>query len=197
MAGRISVEEGIERALACKAMLYNRKGKKHGGSELRFLYKLASLAPPGIAVECGVYHGGSLVCWTGARDGPFVAVDNWMFKNEHRFRANMERYDLDVTVLSMNSWKAPACIDGKVAFCFIDALHDGKGIPNDIAVWPDKIMDGGIIAFHDYDTWKCKAVKQAVDKWQARAQWEFMGLIGSTIAFRRSAAETNYLPIYL
>jgi len=185
----IDIDEAVRRAIECNSMLYNRKNQvaeKDRDQELRFLYRLADLAPDGKAVELGVYWGGSFVCWACARvgRGPLVAVDDWHSKNEAIFRANVAKYKLDVIVLGMKACESPDHIDGKVAFCFNDACHGEEGIPADIKVWPDKIMSGGIIIFHDYGTRK-GVVKREVDAWQKRAQWIELGQIGSTKAFRK------------
>ena len=58
-------------------------------------------------------------------------------------------------------------------------------ISRDLAVWPNTIMLGGIIAFDDYAEAKWPAVQPCVDEWQAAAQWESLGRVGNVIAFRR------------
>jgi len=185
----IDVEEAVRRAIECNAMLYNRKSQiaeKDRDQELRYVYQLADLAPDGTAVELGVYWGGSFVCWACARvgRGPLIAVDDWHSKNEKKFRDNIAKYNLDVIVLEMLACEAPAHINGLVAFCFNDACHGETGIPEDIKVWPDKMMAGGVIVFHDYGT-KKGVVKREVDAWQRKVKWEKLGRVGSTIAFRK------------
>ena len=179
-------ERAIQRGIAARSMLHDTK--HHTDVELYWLCDLAEKAPGGTAVECGVKWGGSLICIATIREGrgPIVAVDNWVSKTEQLFRQNIALYELEVEILTMPSWEAPARIKGEVAFCFIDADHGEDGIPRDIAVWPPKIMPRGILAFHDYNVWKPGVVvKREVDKWQVEATWEKMGQIGSTIAFRR------------
>jgi predicted O-methyltransferase YrrM len=181
----------VDRGIKAKAMLYDRNRKDD--TQLHWLYDLAAMAPDGIAVECGVYLGGSLVCWAAAREGrgQIVAVDNWSSFNAHSegkqiFLDNLERYGIDARVLEVATCDAPALIDGEVSFCFIDSGHGEDGIPHDIKVWPDKIMPGGILASHDYGVWKPGVVvKREVDAWQAKAQWEYLGIVGALIAFRR------------
>lgn len=184
-------DEAVKRGIAAKSMLYD-KGRQND-SQLFWIYDLAAMAPDGIAVECGVYLGGSLITWAEARRGrgEIIAVDNkgsfsasstgWTI-----FLENLNRYDIKTSILEMVSWEAPAHITGQVAFCFIDSDHGENGIPKDIAVWPDKIMPGGIICFHDYDVWKPGVVvKREVDKWQEKARWQELGIVGSAIAFRK------------
>ena len=157
---------------------------KRDDSQLYWAYDLAAMAPDGIAVECGVRHGGSLLCWAAAREGrgEVVAVDS---KVRPGFRMHLERYGLEPRILEVLSWDAPAVIGEQVAFCFIDADH-GEPFCNDIAVWPDAIVPGGILAFHDYGTWQSPVIKREVDRWQAAARWECLGIVGALIAFRRT-----------
>lgn len=185
----LAIDEAVALAVECGSMLYDAKRKDD--SQLRFLYRLAEQAPDGPAVECGVYTGGSLVCWAMARlgHGAIVAVDNWSSKTRGRFTENMRRLKLldreDFHVFSGNSWEVrPAWSDN--AFCFIDSDHGIRGITRDILVWPDQIMPGGILVFHDYGVWKpTVVVKAIVDAWQWEAKWDDLGLVGAVKAFRR------------
>ena len=103
------------------------------------------------------------------------------------FRLFENTKHLDVELIQCASWEGAAHFeDESVAFCFIDADHSIRGIGRDILVWPQKIMQGGILAFHDYGAPKKSiAVKCIVDCWQAEVQWECLGRVGSTIAFRK------------
>lgn len=182
------LEEGIKRAIASNAMLYNRKSSvpdDKRDAELRWIYHLAEIAPDGRAVECGVRNGGALVCWALAREGRGA-----VYANDTKMRPaldeNLKRYKQKAVKVQSTAADAVGKITGQVAFCFIDADHTEPGITADIAVWPDKMMPGGILAFHDYGVWKPEvAVKAVVDKWQAKAKWELLGQVGSLVAFRK------------
>jgi predicted O-methyltransferase YrrM len=194
----VSKAEALSRSFAVEqTMLIGRSGNLPPNvTQLEFLYDLALLAPDGVACEVGVLYGGSLLCWAAARQGrgELIAVDNWTLRPHLRelFLANMDRYGLQVCVLDVNGWEAPAVIEEEIAFCFIDSDHTYWGIGKEIPAWTERIMPGGIIAFHDYGVWKPNvAVKALVDvwydmtEWQQDGQWKEMGLVGSTIAFRR------------
>lgn len=177
--------EAMQRGRDCAAMIYDLDRHEVADWQLAWLWCLAQIAPDGIAVECGVAHGGSLATWAAAREGrgPIIAVDG-------KFRAGCRErwtaYGYQVQYLEMQSWDAPPRIAGQVAFCFIDADHGEEGFPKDLAVWPGKIRPGGILALHDYDVWKpTVVVKRYTDMWQARERWERIGCIGSLIAFRK------------
>ncbi len=185
MSTRITVAEAMERGRACQAMIYDLDRHDVADWQLAWVWCLAQVAPDGIAVECGVAHGGSLACWAAARvgRGPIVGVD---VKFRAGVRERLDAYGYGITYLEMPSWDGANKIKGQVAFCFVDADHGVNGIPRDVAVWPEKVMPGGILAFHDYGVNKpAYAVTRCVDEWQQRARWEYLGQIGALVAFRR------------
>ena len=179
-------EKAVLRGIEANSMLHC---KDTGDvSQLYYLFDLAKMAPDGIAIECGVYHGGSVATWSAARHkrGPLIAVDDWSSKNEQIFRDTMERYGIEIEIITANGWEAPDLIQGQVAFCFLDDDHSIRGIPRNILVWPDRMMPGGILVFHDYNVAKRNvAVKCIVDCWREEVHWEHLGTVGSTIAFRK------------
>jgi len=179
-----TLEEALARANTTGTML-----EEH---ELCFLYALAAMAPRGPAVELGVYKGGSLSVWCGARSNgdPVYGVDSWdppkWSQFEQEYYDQIKRNNLEVVTLKMVSWEAPEIIADQVAFCFIDSAHDDTGFPADIAAWTPCIMPGGVIVFHDYGSWKPTiVVKQYVDAWQKEAMWFSLGMVGSAAAFMR------------
>lgn len=181
-------DKAILAGQAANSMLWDRNRPWSATIQLGFVYDLALAAPDGPAVECGVYHGGSVICWAQARvrRGRIIVNDNWASKCEARCRANLAKFNVNAEVITANSWEVPAILGVPIAFCFIDSDHGVAGIPNDIVVWPDAMMPGGILAFHDYGVWKSNVmVQRVVDKWQAKAKWINMGLVGSLIAFRK------------
>ncbi len=169
--------------------------------QLEFLSDLANKAPDGSAVECGVWHGGSLIAWEGMRRGRgrAYAVDDWsgaqgQFGNDLLAicKTNFKQRGVEATFVGRRSWEAVSKVYSPVAFCFIDADHSLNGIPRDIVAWPPVIMPGGILVFHDYDVSNPRVVvKCIVDAWQYEAQWEDLGLVGSTKAYRKPDADDN------
>lgn len=55
----------------------------------------------------------------------------------------------------------------KPGFVYIDAAHDYESVAADIAAWWPRVLDGGILAGHDYDATH-PGVVQAVDEFAAR-----------------------------
>jgi predicted O-methyltransferase YrrM len=165
--------------------------------QLGWLYDLALLAPDGPGVEVGVFRGSSLATWGNAKKRVLFAIDDFKLhgavmdayeRSEDILRENMQRVGLEVEIMAMPSLEAALYFSvGSLAFVFIDADHSKDGIGLDVLCWPQKVMLGGIIIFHDYGTGQPdRYVTQAVDQWQAEAGWEQLGIVGSAIAFRRT-----------
>ncbi|MFA5377696.1 MAG: class I SAM-dependent methyltransferase [Dehalococcoidia bacterium] len=175
----------------------NETGTMLNETQLCFLYALASMAPDGPAVECGVYKGGSLAVWSAAREdrGAIYAVDSWEPPHWSKFQAEFDRvmaaFDIPVIKLVLDSWAAPGHIKDDIAFCFIDAFHGDPGFPLDLAAWAPRIKPGGVLVFHDYFENSNKptvTVKWHVDRWQQSAQWYELGVVSGTAAFMRPRA---------
>ncbi|NCC04771.1 MAG: glycosyltransferase [Proteobacteria bacterium] len=70
------------------------------------------------------------------------------------------------------SEQAAMIIDENIDFVYIDALHTYEGVHNDLAVWFQKVRDGGIIGGHDYGHPNFPGVKVAVDEFFVRFGWK-------------------------
>lgn len=170
------------------------EGSMLDAAQLEWLYALAQSAPVGPACEVGVYTGGSLVCWAQARAGVIYAVDPFGPEGGKWARAYQPFIDTlaanglteRVVVVRETSFVGAHYVPDDLAFLFIDADHSLAGIPRDMLIWPQKVMPGGIIVFHDYVSSKPTAmVGCSVDAWQAAARWHDLGLVGSAKAFQR------------
>lgn len=201
MMNTLTTDEIINIARKAKSLMHR--------DELAWLIELARQAPDGVGVEVGVYCGASLIAWSLAREGrgQSIGVDNWSYQddwiNQHIVKGN-EHNSLQVPNLkavcqkNLNQAHITAqLLDGAsvdmakqapndLAFVFIDGDHTSPAIDNDIAAWTPKIMQGGIIAFHDYGRRKngCR-VTQAVDSWQAVDRWGYIGKAETTVGFRK------------
>ena len=75
---------------------------------------------------------------------------------------------------------------------FVDGDHKLESVVADINGWTPKIVEGGVVAFHDYSPKKSDinrdpsilGVGRAVDEW-LDDRWSFVDTIGSIIAFMR------------
>lgn len=60
-----------------------------------------------------------------------------------------------------------------ISMVYIDGDHSYKATRDDIAIWVPLVIDGGIIAFHDYGTKHTPGVVRAVD--EAMGDYECLG----------------------
>lgn len=186
-------EEAIARGLAIAPPMLDAE-------QLGWLYDLARSAPVGVGCEIGVFRGSSLITWMLARPGQqAIAIDDFQKhgaqsdiheRSKELLRATLDQHGFapdQILIFEARSYDAAMLIpDDSLAFLFIDADHTEPGIGRDITVWPQKVLPGGIIVFHDYGSWKPHYfVTQAVDTWHQETQWEKLGKVGSAIAFKR------------
>jgi hypothetical protein len=175
----LSREEAMGVGLSVGTML--------GRERLGLIFDLAQMAPDGPAAEVGIWWGGSLVCWSFARQGrgPMYGID-LVVKPEAR--TAIEYLLRPVELIQCNSWDGVYQVKKPLAFVFIDAGHGLGEVDRDLPAWVTQIMPGGIIAFDDYNYGKeTVIVDRVVDAWQAGAKWEMVtpGPVASLIAFRR------------
>jgi len=140
--------------------------------EGRLLYELArSCTGRGVIVEIGSWKGRSTV-WlaSGSKAGsavPVHAVDPHTGSAEHRpggapvatfeeFRANVARAGVDdiVVPLVKPSLDAAGGFAFPVELLFIDGDHAYEAVLADFRAWFPKVVDGGVIAFHDTIGWE-------------------------------------------
>jgi hypothetical protein len=69
----------------------------------------------------------------------------------------------NVNIIRCTSEEAVWRIPDDLNYVFIDAAHDYHNVINDIHLWEEKIIDGGIISGHDYNGRKYGEVTEAVN----------------------------------
>ena len=120
----------------------------------------------GVIVEIGSWKGKSTI-WLakGSKKGNGIkvyAVDHHMGSPEHKsslgelwtfeeFKANIDRADVVDIVIPIVETSADASrdFDDPIELLFIDGAHDYHSVKSDYDEWSHKVVDGGIIAFHD------------------------------------------------
>lgn len=120
----------------------------------------------GAVVEIGSWKGRSTI-WLAKGSGKgkrvkVFAVDHHTGSPEHRvgsegirtfeeFKANIERaqvVDLVVPIVKA-SVEGSAGFKDPIELLFIDGAHDYDSVKQDYESWSPKVIDGGVIAFHD------------------------------------------------
>lgn len=146
------------------------------------LYRLAKRCKGlGSIVEIGSYKGMSTIQLArGSQDGceaKVYAIDHHKGSIEHRkdgksintfkeFKRNIELNNLNdfVVPMVMTSKKASRKFKGDIELLFIDGSHKYEDILIDLKSWFPKVINGGIIAFHDNNWDSTKKVINAYIK---------------------------------
>ena len=139
--------------------------------EGRLLYRLArQCTGRGSIVEIGSWKGKSTI-WlaNGSRSGQKTkihAVDPHTGSTEHQqqfgrvwtfdeFQRNIKSAGVDDLIVPHVDFSEAAARTFKdpVELIFIDGLHEYEGVKSDFEAWFPKVIDGGIMAFHDTTGW--------------------------------------------
>jgi len=136
-------------------------------SEGLFLYKSAKkVKSQNAIIEIGSWKGRSTICLgRGLQDGnkgKIYAIDPHIGSSEHRkmfgkvdtfeeFKQNISKAGVDryVQPIRKTSKNAAENFTKPIEFVFIDGAHEYKFVDFDFNAWFPKIIDGGLIAFHD------------------------------------------------
>lgn len=131
------------------------------------LYNTARTIKTGNAiVEVGSWKGKSTICLgNGSRDGNRVkifAIDPHIGSSEHQkmfgevdtfeeFKQNIIKAGIAefVEPIRDTSENAAKSFDQRIEFVFIDSAHEYKFVKLDFKLWFPKVMNGGVVAFHD------------------------------------------------
>jgi len=148
--------------------------------EAELLYNLAkNCKKKGAIVEIGSWKGKSTVCLgKGSKDGECVkihAIDPHTGSPRHKdshekiwtfekFKENVKDAKVDdiIEPIVKTSEEVATDFNEDVALIFIDGAHEYEFIKIDFDVWFPKVVNGGVMAFHDTIGWP--GVKKVVHK---------------------------------
>jgi len=161
------------------------------------LYELArECTGKGVIVEIGSWKGKSTICLgLGARAGNGVrifAVDPHADYRHGEFKENINRAGIAdlVTPVKGLSQDVVGEFDEPIELLFVDGSHDEDDVRTDFDQWVPKVVEGGVVAFHD-TTWHDGVRKVVADKVYSSRQFKDVRfVIGSTTIARKVAANT-------
>jgi len=161
------------------------------------LYELArECTGKGVIVEIGSWKGKSTICLgLGARAGNGVrifAVDPHADYRHGEFKENIDRAGIAdlVTPVKGLSQDVVGEFDEPIELLFVDGSHDEDDVRTDFDQWVPKVVEGGVVAFHD-TTWHDGVRKVVADKVYSSRQFKDVRfVIGSTTIARKVAANT-------
>ena len=150
---------------------FNKATENVGGwlteAEGHSLYSAAKKMKTGnVIVEIGSWKGRSTVCLgNGSRDGNKVkifAVDPYIGSSEHQemfgkvdtlqeFKQNINRAGIAefVEPVRDTSENAAKNFNKQIELVFIDGAHEYNFVRLDFKLWFPRVMNGGLLAFHD------------------------------------------------
>lgn len=175
----------IERKIAAHA---EAAGQSWGSAYGKFAKVIKSRSLK-VGVEIGVAfagHAESLLDGTGVE--LLYGVDPYKHMRSYDDPMNLPQKEFDVLykfVLNRMSkfgkryfhirgytQDAKRVVTSPIDFVYIDADHSYEGVWNDIIAWYPLIRNGGIIGGHDYGHTNFPGVKQAIDEFFRRFDWE-------------------------
>jgi MMP 1-O-methyltransferase len=163
------------------------------------LYELAQeCTGKGVIVEIGSWKGKSTICLgLGSRAGegvPIFAVDPHADYRHGEFKENIERAGIAdlVTPLKGLSQEVADGFDQPIELLFVDGSHEEDDVRRDFEKWVPKVVDRGIVAFHD-TTWHDGPRKVVAEKIFGSHQFRDVQFVpGSTTVAQKVAHNTPY-----
>jgi predicted O-methyltransferase YrrM len=147
----------------------------------------------GSIVEVGAYKGKSTIALASgsacAGREKVMSIDPHGGGTLEVFRGNIAKCGLSGQVMTVVavSREAREKFEGPIRLIFIDGLHDYKSVKDDIELWKGPVIDGGILAFHDYNY---PTVHQAVKELTDSLAYTFEVEVGCT-AFVSKGKQSN------
>jgi predicted O-methyltransferase YrrM len=158
------------------------------------LYELArACTGQGVIVEIGSWKGKSTICLgLGSRAGNGVrifAVDPHADYRHGEFRDNIERVGIADLVAPVKGFSQQVAdgFEEPVELLFVDGSHEEDDVREDFEKWVPKVVEGGIVAFHD-TTWHAGVRRVVAEKIYGSRQFKDVRfVIGSTTVARKVA----------
>ena len=161
------------------------------------LYELArACTGRGAIVEIGSWKGKSTICLgLGSRAGsgvPIFAVDPHADYRHGEFKDNIERAGIADLVRPLKGLSQDVVdgFDEAIELLFVDGSHEEGDVRDDFEQWVPKVVEGGVVAFHD-TTWHVGVRRVVAEKiYGSRGFRDVRFVPGSTTVARKVAQNT-------
>ena len=167
------------------ALAWSIRGGGLNKEEGTFLYRLALDAPKGeMFVELGTGQGMSAAILCAAAKETNSRVITIDHSADDGAEETLRNLGIDARVVIGDSAVIPDGID-RIGLLFIDTKHTRKRLYKELDAWLPLLMEGGILAFHDYGSYQ--EMEPAIDERirDKTDEWEYLGLARWMIGFRR------------
>ncbi|EEK78639.1 class I SAM-dependent methyltransferase [Bacillus cereus] len=146
----------------------------------------------GSIVEIGSYKGKSTIALAlgslqiSSKKRPIYAIDPFVVPPFQYFKENIEKHGLENIIIPIKKHSEEACDDipDTIAAIFIDGNHDYNHVRQDIINYSPKVVQGGILLFHDYSDY-FPGVCQAVEELCNNSSFEYIALYDSLLIVRK------------
>lgn len=143
-------------------------------------------------VEIGSYKGKSTIALAlgslqiSSKKRPIYAIDPFVVPPFRYFKENIEKHGLENMIIPIKKHSEEACDDipDTIAAIFIDGNHDYNHVRQDIINYSPKVVQGGILLFHDYSDY-FPGVCQAVEEHCNNSSFEYIALYDSLLIVRK------------
>ena len=147
-------------------------------------------------MELGAFKGSSAVLLADAaynRGSPLMLIDTFVYgsleygvNSAEEMCGNLARLNLPTwpKVVQGDSATVPDGVD-KVGFLHIDTDHHKEHLYKELDAWQERVVPGGIIAFHDYCHNSPEMIPAINERMGKAPDWECVGLERWMIAFRK------------
>lgn len=127
----------------------------------------------GTVLELGVREGNSTVALLAGledRGGTLWSVDV-LPESAHVFSGHPQ-WRFVLADSRDESTIAAAGLPDQLDMLFVDTIHTYEQVRDELAVWGDRVADGGVILFHDTDTYP--EIRRAIAEWCGRRNVPFV-----------------------
>ena len=162
--------------------------------EVQFLYGLALSAPMGLTfVELGTYQGrtAAVLCAAASEtDSQVITISN---VPEEGVEDRLSGLGFYPRVVIGDSAVIPNNVH-RISLLFIDSEHTRERLYKELDAWLPLLVEGGILAFHDYnENGHGKVMTPAIDERinNKTDECEYLGLARWLIGFRRRSEKGN------
>lgn len=155
----------------------------------KFLPELIQKFNLKVGAEIGVAFGGhSEAMLSNTNLELLYGIDSYQHSDSYDDPMNLPQADFDILcettknrlavfgdrfrLIRSDSQQAISQIEGLLDFVYIDADNSYQGVWQDLCTWYSKIRVGGLISGHDYEHIALPGVKQAIDEFFRRLDWQ-------------------------
>jgi predicted O-methyltransferase YrrM len=147
----------------------------------------------GDIIEIGSYKGKSTIALAlgsslmSTKKRPIYAIDPFVEPPFKFFWENVKNHGLEKFVIPIKKHSEEAYDDcpKSIAAIFIDGDHNYSSVKHDIIHYAPRVVKGGFIVFHDYDSHYWPGVPKAVDELCNNEDYQYVTIYDTLLFIRK------------